>query len=63
MTRQTQSTELDAIVQLLADHGFGGMSQAMEILLNEAMKLQRGEALRAGPYQRTARASRPRQRL
>lgn len=54
MTRQTQSNELDAIVQLLADHGFGGMSQAMEILLNEAMKLQRSEVLRAGPYQRTS---------
>lgn len=54
MTRQTQSNELDAIVQLLADHGFGGMSQAMEILLNEAMKLQRSEALRAGPYERTS---------
>jgi putative transposase len=54
MTRQTQSNELDAIVQLLADHGFGGMSQAMEILLNEAMKLERSEALRAGPYERTS---------
>jgi transposase-like protein len=54
MTRQQQSSELDAIVQLLADHGFEGMSQAIEILFNEAMKLQRSEALRAGPYQRTA---------
>ena len=53
MTRQTQSNELDAIVQLLADHGFGGMAEAMEILLNEAMRLQRSEALRAGPYERT----------
>jgi putative transposase len=54
MTRQTQSNELDAIVQLLADHGFDGMAQAIEILLNEAMKLQRSEALRAGPYERTS---------
>lgn len=54
MTRQTQSTELDSIVQLLADHGFEGMAQAIEILLNEAMKLQRSEALGALPYQRTA---------
>ena len=53
MTRQTQSTELGAIVQLLADHGFDGMAQAIEILLNEAMKLQRSAALRAGPYERT----------
>ena len=53
MTRQTQSTELDSIVQLLADHGFDGLAGAVEILLNEAMKLQRSEALRAGPYERT----------
>lgn len=54
MTRQIESTELDAVVQLLADHGFDGMSQAIETLMNEAMKLQRSDALRAGPYQRTA---------
>jgi len=54
MTRQTQSTELDAIVQLLAEHGFDGMARAIEILFNEAMKLQRSEALRASPYQRTS---------
>lgn len=53
MTRQTQSTELDSIVQLLAEHGFDGMAQAIELLMNEAMKLQRSEALRAGPYERT----------
>lgn len=54
MTRQMESTELDAVVQLLADHGFDGMAQAIETLMNEAMKLQRSDALRAGPYQRTA---------
>jgi transposase-like protein len=54
MTRQTQSTELDLIVQLLAEHGFDGMAEAIEILFNEAMKLQRSDALGALPYQRTA---------
>jgi transposase-like protein len=54
MTRQLQSTELDAVVQLLADHGFDGMAHAIETLMNEAMKLQRSDALGAGPYQRTA---------
>jgi transposase-like protein len=53
MTRQIESTELDAVVQLLADHGFDGMAQAIETLMNEAMKLQRSEALGALPYQRT----------
>jgi transposase-like protein len=54
MTRQIESTELDAVVQLLADHGFDGMAQAIETLMNEAMKLQRSEALGAGPYERTS---------
>lgn len=54
MTRQTQSNEIDSIVELLAEHGFDGMAQAFQILLNEAMKLQRTEALGALPYQRTA---------
>jgi len=54
MTRQMQSTELDSSVQLLAEHGFDGMAQAIEVLMNEAMKLQRSEALGALPYQRTA---------
>lgn len=54
MTRQMQSTELDSIVELLAEHGFDGMAQAIEVLMNEAMKLQRSEALAALPYQRTS---------
>jgi hypothetical protein len=39
---------------LLAQHGFDGMAQAIEVLMNEAMKFQRSEALGALPYQRTA---------
>lgn len=40
-------------VKLLAQHGFDGMAQAIEILMNEAMKLERAETLQAAPYQRT----------
>ena len=54
MTHPEQSNALDSIVELLAEHGFEGMAQAMEILFNEAMQLQRSEALGAWPYQRTA---------
>jgi transposase-like protein len=54
MTHQEQSNALDSIVELLAEHGFEGMAQAIEILFNEAMKLQRNAALGALPYQRTA---------
>lgn len=53
MTHQDQSSELQQAVQLLAEHGFEGMANAMQILLNEAMKLERTEYLGAQPYQRT----------
>lgn len=54
MTHPEQSNAFDSIVQLLAEHGFDGMARALEILLNEALKLQRSEALGALPYQRTS---------
>lgn len=41
------------ILELLADHGFEGMAQAMQTLLNEAMKLERSQVLGAQPYERT----------
>jgi transposase-like protein len=41
------------ILELLADYGFDGMAQAMQILLNEAMKLERSQVLGAQPYERT----------
>lgn len=41
-------------IELLAEHGFDGLAQALTILLNEAMKLQRAEAIGAAPYQRTS---------
>ena len=53
MTHQDQSTGLDEVVQLLADHGFAGMAEAITVLMNEAMKLERAEALGGGPYERT----------
>src|SRR5579871_4868109 len=53
MTHQTQVTALDQITELLAEHGFNGLAQAVTVLLNEVMKLERSHALGAGPYQRT----------
>jgi transposase-like protein len=44
---------LIAVVELLAENGFEGMAEAMQILFNEAMKLQRSAALGAQPYQRS----------
>jgi hypothetical protein len=41
MTHQTQATALDEIMELLAEHGFDGMAQAIGVLLNEVMKSRR----------------------
>jgi transposase-like protein len=43
----------DDLLELLCDHGFEGMAQAMQLLLNEAMKLERSAVLGARPYERT----------
>lgn len=53
MTHDDQSTRFEELVQLLSEDGFDGMAEAIEILLNKAMKLERAEALGAMPYQRT----------
>jgi len=53
MTHQTRPTAFDEIMELLAEHGFDGMAQAVGVLLNEVMKLERTHALGAAPYQRT----------
>jgi transposase-like protein len=41
------------LLELLIEHGFEGMAQAMQTLLNEAMKLERSQVLEARPYERT----------
>jgi transposase-like protein len=41
------------VVQVLAEHGFDGMAQVMELLINECMKIERQQALGVGPYQRS----------
>ena len=53
MTHEDQSTAFDELLQLLSNQGFAGMAEAIEILMNEAMKLERAEVLGAMPYQRT----------
>jgi putative transposase len=53
MTHLEDSNALIAVVELLAENGFEGMAEAMQILFNEAMKLQRCAALGAQPYERS----------
>ena len=55
MTRQDESNPFEQMVQVLDEHGFDGMARALEILVNEAMKIERSETLGAEPYERTDR--------
>ena len=55
MTRKAHPTPQQQAVQLLADQGVEGMLEAMKLLLNQAMRLQRQQALGAEPYERTDR--------
>ena len=52
MTHQAHPSVTRDVVQVLAEHGFDGMAQAMELLLNECLKIERQQALGVGPYQR-----------
>ncbi len=52
MTHQAHPSITNEAVQLLAEHGFDGMARAMELLINECMKIERQQALGVGPYQR-----------
>jgi transposase-like protein len=40
-------------LELLVEQGFDGLAQALELLLNEAMKIERTHALAGRPYERT----------
>ena len=53
MTHEDYSTCFEEVLQVLCEHGFDGMAEAIEILMNEAMKLERADALGAMPYQRS----------
>jgi transposase-like protein len=54
MTHQIHPSHLHDVFQSLAEHGFDGMAQAMQVLLNECMKIEREQALGARPYERTS---------
>jgi putative transposase len=53
MTHQAHGTARQDVIQLLAEHGFEGMAQVMELLLNEVMKWERTAVLQAAPYERS----------
>jgi transposase-like protein len=54
MTHQNESNVLNQIVELLAEHGFDGLPEVLQLILNQAMLIERSQALGAKPYERSA---------
>jgi transposase-like protein len=50
---ESNPTALVEVLELLTEQGFDGLSNAMQILLNEAMKLERAEFIGAAPHERS----------
>jgi len=54
MTRQKDVTAMEEVLELICQSGLDGLNQAIAILINEAMKIERTRAIQADPYERTA---------
>ena len=55
MAHQPESNVVETVVQLLCESGLSQMAEAVRIMLNEAMRIERCQAIEAEPYQRTER--------
>jgi len=53
MAHQADSNVIDTVVQLLIENGLPDMAEALRLLLNEAMRIERSQVLAAEPYERT----------
>jgi len=54
MTCQINDNSTSKILETILAEGVGGIGKAVEILLNEAMRVERTKYLQAEPYERTA---------
>lgn len=53
MIYEKENTELRAAMEIINQEGLDGLSLAVEIILNEAMKIECSQHLKAIPYERT----------
>lgn len=52
MTHEIDTSAIEQVVEVLIEEGPDGMARAFEILMNEAMRVERSRFLGAGPYER-----------
>ena len=54
MACQVNNNINGTIIKLVSEQGFEGLGEAVQLLFNEAMKIERSKHLNAEPYERTA---------
>jgi len=54
MAQRIENRSIDGAVELLKEHGFDGLAEAVTVLLNASMGAERSEYLGAAPYERSA---------
>lgn len=52
MTYNIENTQFDSAMELLITNGFNGIADAVSILMNTAMQIERSRYLKAEPYER-----------
>jgi putative transposase len=55
VAHQPDSNVVETVVQLLCESGLSQMAEAVRIMLNEAMKIERSQVIEAEPYERNER--------
>ncbi len=53
MACRVNDNNLQGAIELIAENGFDGMAEAVSLLINEAMHIERSRHLQAKPYERT----------
>ena len=53
MAMRVENIKISEAVELIAEKGFAGMSEAMQILFNQAMLIERANYLQLEPYERS----------
>jgi len=57
MAMRVEDTQISGLAEVLFEKGLDGLGSAVEILINEAMRIERAKYLNAEPYERTASRS------
>jgi transposase-like protein len=53
MTHQNDNTQASSAVQQILENGINGIAEALRLVINEAMQIERSQTLQAQPHQRT----------